>query len=157
MASEAYGARHEGFLKNPKITVLPKLQNWSDLMWLQWMNEAEDQLAGLRYVLRLRIFNKDAEWLIGRALRQAKKEVVVWPGVEFSMETDEGKVILASAHGSGVAYLLFTHKRKLGRRTISNVTVFAEDGGNFIKPPSLVYQVVDVLPSQKKDETGTMN
>jgi len=77
MASGAYGARHEGFLKNPKITVLPKLQNWSDLIWLQWMNKAVDQMAGLRYVFRLRSFNKDAEWLIVRALRQAKKELVV--------------------------------------------------------------------------------
>jgi len=73
------------------------------------------------------------------------------------METDEGKAILASAHGSGVAYLLFTHKRKLGRKTIGKVTVFAEDGIKSPKPPSLVFQVVDVLPLQKEDETGTMN
>ncbi|KAF2832660.1 hypothetical protein CC86DRAFT_401412 [Ophiobolus disseminans] len=57
------------------------------------------------------------------------------------MDTDEGKAILSSPNGAGVAYLLFTHKRQLGRKTMSKVTVFADDGKKQPRPPSLVYHV----------------
>lgn len=68
------------------------------------------------------------------------------------MDTDEGKAILASPNGSGVAYLLLTHKRQLGRKTIGKVTVFADDGKKQPRPPSLIYHVVDVPPEEPEDE-----
>jgi hypothetical protein len=113
VAWSSYGAKYEAARQNPPVTVLPKLQNWSDIAWLQWINNAGDKVKNLRYVFRSPAFNTDAEWLITRAWGNAGKQLPfeTWPGVEFSMDTDEGKAILSSPNGAGVAYLLFTHKR----------------------------------------------
>ena len=150
----SYGAKFQGSKQKPPITVLPKLQNWSDIAWLQWVHMAGEAAKNIRYVFRSPVANTEAQWLINRALEQSKKELKTWPGVEFSMETDEGKAILSSPNGAGVAYLLFTHKRQLGRKTISKVTVFADDGKKQPRPPSLIYHVVDAPPQQPEENKG---
>jgi len=52
----------------------------------------------------------------------------LWPGrKEYSMNTNEGKAILGSPNGRGVALLLIQHKAQLGERTtIEKVAVFGE-------------------------------
>jgi hypothetical protein len=146
----SYGAKYMGSKQTPPITLLPKIQNWSDIVWLQWAHMAGEAAENIRYIFRSPVANTDAQWLISRALQQSKKELSAWPGVEYSMETGEGKAILSSPNGAGVAYLLFTHKRKLGRKTISKVTVFADDGKMQSRPPSLIYHVVDAPPLQSE-------
>ena len=139
----SYGAKYQGSQQKPPITVLPKLQNWRDIAVLQWAHMAGEAAKNLRYVYRSPVANTQAQWLINRAFQHSKKELSTWPGVEFSMETEEGRAILSSPNGSGVAYLLLTHKRQLCRKTISKVTVFADDGKKQPRPPSLIYHVVD--------------
>ncbi|KAF1917613.1 hypothetical protein BDU57DRAFT_537270 [Ampelomyces quisqualis] len=151
----SYGAKYQGSKQDPPINVLPKLQNWSDIAWLQWVQIAGDMAKNLRFVFRSPVANTEAQWLISRALERSGKQLSTWPGVEFGMDTDEGKAILSSPNGSGVAYLLLTHKRQLGRKIISKVTVFADDGKKQPRPPSLIYHVVDVPleePEGEKEE-----
>jgi len=152
----SYGARYQGSKKKPPITVLPKLQSWSDIAWLQWAKIAGENAKNLRYVFRSPVANTEAQWLINRAFQLSSKELSTWPGVEFEMTTDEGKALLSSPNGAGVAYLLFTHKRQLGRKTISKVTVFADDGKKQPRPPSLVYHVVDAPPLEGEERKDVM-
>jgi hypothetical protein len=153
----SYGAKYQGSKQDPPITVLPKLQNWSDITWLQWAQLAGDMAKNLRFIFRSPVANTEAQWLITRALQLSGKQLSTWPGVEFSMDTDEGKAILASPNGSGVAYLLLTHKRQLGRKTIGKVTVFGDDGKKQPRPPSLIYHVVDVpLEQPEGEQEGVM-
>jgi hypothetical protein len=119
---------YQGSKQKPPITVLPRLRGWSDIAWLQWVEIAGENAKNLRYVLRSPVAKTEAQWLINRAFQLSSKELKTWPGVDFDMATDEGKALLSSPNGAGVAYLLSTHKRHLGRRTISKVTVFADDG-----------------------------
>lgn len=42
------------------------------------------------------------------------------------MDTDEGKALLATANGAGVAWFLITHKAKFGTKTIDQITVFQQ-------------------------------
>jgi hypothetical protein len=64
--------------------------------------------------------------------------------VEFSMESEEGKALLASPNGAGMAWLLIMHKGVLGRKTVGKVIVFADEGVKGPRPPSLVFCVGDV-------------
>jgi hypothetical protein len=72
------------------------------------------------------------------------------------MDTVEGKAILKSPNGAGVAFLLSIHKDVLGRKTDSKVTVFEDDRASRLrrvdgkekpKPPGLVFHIVDVPES----------
>jgi hypothetical protein len=147
----SYGARYQGSKQQPPITVLPKLQSWSDIAWLQWAEIAGKNANNLCYVLRSPVANTGAQWLINRAFQLSGKELTTWPGVEFDMATDEGKALLSSPNGAGVAHLLFTHKRHLGRKTISKVTIFADDGKKQPRPPSLVYHIQDAPSLEDKE------
>ena len=42
--------------------------------------------------------------------------VVLWPGVSFEMNTDEGKALLGTPNGFGTAWLLLNRYRQLGKR-----------------------------------------
>jgi hypothetical protein len=47
-----------------------------------------------------------------------------WPGVTFSMESEEGKAILGTPNGCGVAFMLIQHGKALGEKRIEKVTLF---------------------------------
>jgi len=152
----SYGARYQGSKLKPLITVLPKLRSWSDIAWLQWSEIAGKNAKNLRYVFHSPVTNTEARWLINRAFQLSGQELKTWPGVDFDIATDEGKALLSSPNGAGVAYLLFAHKRHLGRKTISKVTVFADDGKKQPRPPSLVYHIVDALPPEGEENKGVV-
>lgn len=44
--------------------------------------------------------------------------------MRFSTDTDQGKALLGTAHGYGVAWFLINHQDKLGRKMVTAVTVF---------------------------------
>jgi hypothetical protein len=46
------------------------------------------------------------------------------------MTTDEGKAILGSPNGRGVAFFLYQHKNILGIKTVDSVTIFSTTGGD---------------------------
>ncbi|KAF2865077.1 hypothetical protein BDV95DRAFT_613038 [Massariosphaeria phaeospora] len=134
----SYGARYQGSKQKPPITI------------------AGENAKNLRYVFRSPIANTEAQWLINRAFQLSGKELKTWPGVDFDMATDEGKALHSSPNGAGVAYLLFAHKRHLGRKTISKVTVFADDGKKQPRPPSLVHHIVDAPPPEGEENKGVV-
>jgi hypothetical protein len=136
--------------------MLPKLQSWSDIAWLQWAEIAGENAKNLRYVFRSPVANTEAQWLINRAFQLSGKELKTWPNVDFGMATDEGKELLSSPNSAGVAYLLFTHERHLDRKTFSKVTIFADDGKKQPRPPSLLYHIVDAPPPEGEENKGVV-
>jgi hypothetical protein len=46
------------------------------------------------------------------------------------MATDQGKAILGSPNGRGVAFFLYQHKNLLGIKTVDKVTIFSTIGTN---------------------------
>ena len=162
----SYGPVHMGSKQKPKVTVVPKLKAYSDITFLQWHGLAEGMQKDMthlsintppniphvfrthtltEYIFRTPVENANTEALIQKALSNVKKELDLWPGVDFEMSTDEGKAILGSPNGAGCAYLLLQHKAQLGVKTISKVTVFQDDGAAKPRPPSMVFHVKDVV------------
>lgn len=41
---------------------------------------------------------------------------LVYPGLEFGMETDEGKALLGTPNGRGTAWIVMDHLGEMGRR-----------------------------------------
>ncbi|KAF1947668.1 hypothetical protein EJ02DRAFT_417181 [Clathrospora elynae] len=70
----SYGARYEGAKKNPPVTVLPKLQSWSDIAWLQWADitfKGGHDVKSLKYFFQTQVENAPSQPLIARALERS--------------------------------------------------------------------------------------
>jgi hypothetical protein len=141
---------------------LPKLKNWSDVAFLQWMSCAASD-SDLRFVLRANIHNDDTlaimshligedsgtKLLIGSPLsdesRQARPH---WPGMVFDMESEAAQALLGTPNGSGVGWLLAQRKRELGHKVVGKVTLFFSEfdheDGDVEDQPNLLFHIEDV-------------
>lgn len=63
-----------------------------------------------------------------------------WPGLRFGMGCEEGKLLLGSPSGVGVAHLLFEHKKAFGRKWVDQVTIFSGTDDKLY----VLFRVVDV-------------
>ncbi|OCL11096.1 hypothetical protein AOQ84DRAFT_257642, partial [Glonium stellatum] len=124
----AYGCAFKGQQQNPPVTSkddFPKLNSWADVTWLQWQELAKENVRNLQYIFSSPVENEESNAIIRRSLEVAKQPLSQWSGrVEFSMDTEEGRAILGSANGRGVAWMLINHKAQLGLKTIDSVIVF---------------------------------
>ncbi|KAF2728424.1 hypothetical protein EJ04DRAFT_569550 [Polyplosphaeria fusca] len=116
---------------------LPSMQRLCDIVWGLWATQADGH--DLKYIIIQDIMN----WLtlgINREAHNRKGEQDdPWPGVEFSTDSDEGKALMASPNGYGVAYLLIQHKKQLGKyRKVSKITMYDTRGDD---EPSMLLQL----------------
>ncbi|KAF2243987.1 hypothetical protein BU26DRAFT_569871 [Trematosphaeria pertusa] len=147
LSLSSYAPWHMAQQQVPPVTVLPKLKAYSDITFLQWYgshgSDNREAAQNIKFVFQTPIENADTKAIITQALFKAGKELRPWPGVTFSMHTDEGKALLGSPNGAGVAFMLIQHQQQLGRKTIARVTVFQDDGAKQPRPPSMVFHVTD--------------
>ncbi|KAH8704001.1 hypothetical protein BGW36DRAFT_423532 [Talaromyces proteolyticus] len=133
----------------------PSLDNWADVTYLQWLQAATDlggkprdinaRLPNLKYFARFHIINTESQGIINHALKNVGEQLGPWPGRSFSMRTDEGKAILGSPNGRGVAFFLYQHKDLLGIKTVGSVTVFSTTGKDPKGNDETWYQAVFIL------------
>ncbi|KAF1358006.1 hypothetical protein EJ07DRAFT_126217 [Lizonia empirigonia] len=103
---------------------LPSLQRYSDVAWLFWAKQAARKNK-LKYFFTVAITNIETQRAIRRALKNAQAEYGPWPGTTFSVDSDEGKVLLGCSNGRGHGYFLAQHKPQLGGNMyISKIQVF---------------------------------
>ncbi|KAL9026134.1 MAG: hypothetical protein Q9196_005152 [Gyalolechia fulgens] len=104
---------------------LPALHRWSDVVWQNWTGVAGAQARHLRYVIRENIITPDVRRLIEYVEIAARPDDLdlPWPGTVYDMRSDDGRALLGSAHGLGVAWLVIDHSNVLGRK-IPAVRVF---------------------------------
>ena len=62
----------------------------------------------------------------------------MWPGLTFSIESDEGLALLGTPNGRGVAWLLKQHEELSGKRA-SKVTVWCDVEKVPLKPSMLFH------------------
>lgn len=74
---------------------LPSLQRYSDVAWLFWAKQAASK-NNLKYFFTVAITNEQTQQGIRRALKNVKAEYGPWPGTTFSIDSDEGKVLLGT-------------------------------------------------------------
>ncbi|KAK6227423.1 hypothetical protein QIS74_00978 [Colletotrichum tabaci] len=113
---------------------VPELEQLSDIAYFQWLYACRAKIihpANIRLIFRAKITYAPSFELIAQALSDAGYGRV--PGwnrrATFSMDTRPGLAILGSTHGSGAALFLIQHKRILGLKKITQVTVWGDRGG----------------------------
>ncbi|KAF3030374.1 hypothetical protein E8E11_000257 [Didymella keratinophila] len=127
---------------------LPELQRASDLAWLSWAHFAEPK-NHLKYFFNVAIANEDTQKAIRTVLKNTDTAYGPWPGVIFSTDTDEGKVLLGTPNGRRHGYFLAQHKAALGNNMyISKIQVFHGATAPFI--PNIVLHVEQEQPPTKR-------
>ncbi|RDW59246.1 hypothetical protein BP5796_12170 [Coleophoma crateriformis] len=134
----------------------PALNNWADVTFLQWYTAAKvsggsnnailKRARSLKYFVRYHIINAESQGIIDHALQNVGATLQPWPnGHTFPMTTDEGKAILGSPNGRGVAFFLYQHKTVLGIKTVDSVTIFSTTGKDSDSHDETWYQAIFTL------------
>ncbi|KAL8840363.1 MAG: hypothetical protein Q9170_001378 [Blastenia crenularia] len=107
---------------------IPPLNRFSDVIWTVW-NTLTKTPHDLRYIGQNSISNDDTIAIMKRIFnRPQAKGPVIWPGLSYTLQQDEGLALLGSPNGLGIAWLLIDRAGKLGPR-FPKVTIFTEPGG----------------------------
>ncbi|KAF2686086.1 hypothetical protein K458DRAFT_387098 [Lentithecium fluviatile CBS 122367] len=120
---------------------LPHLTSSSVIMWAAWQEWSNFQtIKGLRWWLSISITNEPTRRIIKRALDNAGKLLVPYPGEFIFMATDEAQAILGSPNGLGLGYFLIQHKSQPGNMYVSGVVVY--HGDTMHQSPCLAFAVM---------------
>lgn len=161
-------AAHSGQLLESPVLTFPPLYHWSDIAYLRWLSAystlasiqspaptaspahlnvadsvplAVTSPAPIKYIFRVGIQNVPTYSILNKILTKHKRDTYeVWPGMTFPIDSEDGKAILGTLNGAGVAWLLAQHKKELGNLAIEKVTVFyAENESDLCRWPSLCF------------------
>lgn len=128
------GRTHHG-TPLPPGTLHPRLQHWSDVVFLTWKHvTSAEERKNLRHIIQMCVFNSEFQKVVSYALR---KEGVVsgipppWPGHTFRnpmdpvASSDSGPFLamLGTPNCRSTAWLLLQHVEQLGRKKITGITV----------------------------------
>ncbi|KAJ4341283.1 hypothetical protein N0V95_007289 [Ascochyta clinopodiicola] len=141
-----------GGRKPADASKLPQLRAFSDVMWGYWVR-GNPNVRNIRYFFMLGVSNDETNQLIARCLEAKGRALSEWPGARFDTKTEEGHALLGSPSGAAFAYFLMQHKKELGHKTVTHVTVFraeTDDDLAFVDP-HLVFHVGDV---EREDAGG---
>lgn len=128
-------AARELWRRRPETVELPHLRSASDMAWAVWnraiVSTPGASIENVKYLMNMMVLNKETNQHIRRVLKTLEpplEEVPGWPGVEFSMESEEGKALLGSPVGRWAGYFLLQHRRQLGgNKWIEKVKVFRSE------------------------------
>ncbi|KAL8781326.1 MAG: hypothetical protein Q9203_001241 [Teloschistes exilis] len=125
--------------------LLPPLNRWSDIVWFVWAQKSggDDRAGGLRYIFRDNIINNDTKGVIDQVFHIPSYSFdLPWPGKTFDIASeDDGKALLGTPHGAGIAWMMADHRDVLGPRGLK-VTCFTGDG--FFKPGTQYFMLFEL-------------
>lgn len=138
-------------------------------MWKEVAGKSEAELKNIKYFVRHHVINGHSldvalEVASGKPLPPREKNtprdtsmVEEWPGKSYDMSTDDGKAILGTPNGAGVARFLMDHKLELGVKAPSKVTLFKTTGhtnADTNQPEDWIHFLFEISPVQKKKRRG---
>jgi len=98
----------------------------------------------LNYVFRVQIQNAATSLVLNNIIsKHTTFTYEMWPGITFGMDTEEGKAILGTPNGCGVAWMLIQHSKAFGKKNIEKVTLFhAAKKDDLFRWPTLLFWIV---------------
>ncbi|KAL8735932.1 MAG: hypothetical protein Q9166_000494 [cf. Caloplaca sp. 2 TL-2023] len=134
ISTDTYGPSFQvtenGVPKDQVSRHIPRLNQLSDALWEAWKRVDNDP-GHLRYYGVDTIKNKEASPLMDEIFQSRRGSLrVPWEErLTFSLQSDEGKALLASQSGRAIAWLMIHHAAELGERT-PRVTIFTLSGNH---------------------------
>lgn len=142
---------------------LPLISNWSDAAFTQWRAEcshyeAETGLPAseLSNVFQHWIINDDTQALMTEVVQNKCSDLLDESArITVAADSPEGRLLLASPNGAGVAYLLIQHKDQLGHKVVDRISIYPirNDGDLAF---GLLFHIKDVLVEQTVSNAASM-
>ncbi|KAL6703814.1 hypothetical protein ACN47E_009033 [Coniothyrium glycines] len=142
---------------DPTMDMMPALRRASDIVSAYWLRGNQNP-RNLRYYFANHIKNDYTLALIAKIFAAiGRTEMPYWPGVKFTMDTQEAESLLGSPIGATLAYLLLQHKAELGIKHVTEVIVFREAGpADEITPiVQMLFRIEDVPDLKNAEEGGS--
>lgn len=123
------------------VDAYPALEQWSDVVFLQWQKYAGANIRNLAWCFRANIRNDDTRsWVIEAFSKSQRTSIPDFSKkVVFPMTTEYGLAILGTLNGAGCGYLVAQHKDQLGVKRIVEVTVWANSEWQLNGKPEDLY------------------
>ncbi|KAL8840280.1 MAG: hypothetical protein Q9176_003972 [Flavoplaca citrina] len=105
--------------------MIPRMNRWSDIVWFLWAKKTGQFADDLRYIVKDNIVNKPTRSVIDQVFGIPPNTLELkWPGRTFDVRnSDQGKALLGSPLGSGIAWVVADNKKVLGNRSVK-ITIF---------------------------------
>ncbi|KAF2440894.1 hypothetical protein P171DRAFT_84972 [Karstenula rhodostoma CBS 690.94] len=160
----SYGPQYKGLQQTPPVTVLPKLKNLCDIMYLEYAHLAAQKnvpVNRLRYYMVDNVQNEETKAAVDYAIGV---ELTDWECHEltrlprhtwdkknvFEPDSEAYKALIASPSGRSAALLLATHKKVFGeRRIIESVTFWCQT------PDEINYNLLFTIKDHDEEEDDT--
>jgi hypothetical protein len=101
------------------------LKQYSDIAFLAWQHAAGDRTNGLKYILKNGIVNDETIEVAEYILEQRDARLQPWPGLKIPFPDIDALALMGTPSGRGAAWMLIQHKRELGTKRFSHVTLFS--------------------------------
>ncbi|KAL8703780.1 MAG: hypothetical protein Q9201_003045 [Fulgogasparrea decipioides] len=126
---------------------IPEMHRWSDVVWFMWTKQAGNQAGNLRYIFRDNVINNDTKSVIDQVFKIPSYSFdLKWPGETFDVATtDDGKALLGTPHGAGIAWMLADNRDVLGESGLK-ITCFSSDG--YFKGENGYYMLFELTRAQ---------
>ena len=131
-------------------TSTPILRRWSDFAFLCWQHACQNDwhcMQGLEWVVQDSVRNQTSLRVSSSAVSNVGGTwSTAFPGTYIGMDREEGKAMLGTPNGWGVAWMLGQHVIPFGAKTAASVTVFENNDLEI----SFIFHVVestDALPT----------
>lgn len=104
---------------------LPILQHWSDAAFILWARLSQSSSVPVqapKHIVRIGVTNNEANAVIDHireTLETAKN--LKWPGLDFDIDSQEGRLLLSTDNGKSTAWLLINHKEAFGVKCVDRV------------------------------------
>ncbi len=107
--------------------LVPPLNRWSDVTWTIWKEKAGDTANNLRYLAHDAVENEATDEIAAYIFAKARNsQDVPYPGLDFGMDSREGRALLGTPNGIGTARILIDRAKELGKREL-RVKIFTSD------------------------------
>ncbi|KAL8748722.1 MAG: hypothetical protein Q9184_007129 [Pyrenodesmia sp. 2 TL-2023] len=127
--------------------LVPPLNRWSDVTWTIWKEKAGDTANNLRYIAHDAVENDTTDSIASYIFAKARNsQNVPYPGLEFGMDSREGRALLGTPNGIGTARILIDRAKQLGKREL-RVRIFTSD-------TSGLCMLWDMVPQNQPGSSG---
>lgn len=125
--------------------MIPRMNRWSDIVWFLWAKKTGAFADDLRYIVKDNIVNKPTRSVIDQVFGiPANTLELQWPGKTFDVRnSDQGKALLGSPLGSGIAWVLADNKKVLGNRSVK-ITIFTGEPNGKATKYFAIFELVRV-------------
>ncbi|KAI7023646.1 hypothetical protein KC318_g744 [Hortaea werneckii] len=144
MADYNFGPDTMGGRKSPPMVAaeIVPLKQWSDVTFIQFQDYCKQHetvtspfetcLRGLRGVVRANVVSAKTREIANEALSKSGRLLRGWDHrATWAIGEESAQALLATPNEQGVAWFLAQHKAQLGRKVVTEVSVFSDTGAAF--------------------------